>query len=259
MKHILAMVFLFLGTMAFAGGLVGPPLDDPYVNVPPTDMSGIYIGVSISGTQGTEVGVDEWSETTQEEWEEPIMDKCPKDGGHSGGIKCTFPDNIDVTEIFPGIERCRGYSQTCRMNGNRVFIKGAEGDFYVYNTGETETVYGPEIVTFFEEAWKLVSEEATIGGHIGFREYVGPGLVGFEVGSNGTIHTAEIQVGLQLDNVFAYGLAGVASYNDQDGTILGAGADWYFAYNKSLGAKYTVGDFGSIETDTLGIRASYHY
>jgi hypothetical protein len=241
----------------------GPSLatSDPVVTPlpkPAPSFTGLYAGLSFGNTEARSRIERDRSETTQEEWDEPVMDTCEFDGIHSGGKKCTFDDGVDIADLFPGIAPCEGYSQTCDMGNNRVFIKGASGDIYTYDTGETETFYGPEITEYFTETVTKFIDEGQVGGFVGYR--FGSTLIGgIEIGSDGTMSTLEASAGYQIGRALPYAFAGVGMYDDEDGTVYGAGADFMLRQSILVGGKFTKGEFTNTDTETFGVRVAFKF
>lgn len=244
-----------LATTAHAGNLVTEGLADPIVLTPPvyqTGWSGLYGGLSFGNTEARSQG----SNTYRDESQEPISDVCHFDGGHSGGKKCTFPDGVAQT-LFPDAPRCgRDYAQTCFMSENRVFIKGASGTSYTYETGEFETTYGPEITEYFTE----FVENGDVGGFLGYRFDLTPSLVGgFEVNATEDMLTGEGQLGLPMGNLLPYVAAGFGQYDGNSGSMYAVGADLRVSERMFAGVRYQAGDFGDIETETLSARIGWAF
>lgn len=243
-------VTALLATTASAGNLVTEGVEDPTVLAPPvyaTGWAGPYAGLSFSRTEARVQG----SDTYRDEYEEAVTDVCHFDGGHSGGKKCTFPDGVAQT-LFPDAPHCnRRYSQTCFMSDNRVFIKGASGSSYEYNTGEARTVYGPHVTEYFTD----LVEHGDVGGFAGYRFDLTPSIVGgLEVNAAEDVLTGEIQAGYAMGELLPYIAVGTGQYDGNSGSFYGVGADFRVSQSMFVGGKYTVGEFDGVETETLAVR-----
>jgi opacity protein-like surface antigen len=236
---------------AYAGGLSDPIVTPPIASsVPPqTSWTGPYVG--IFGGQRTIDTTSEISrQTVTPTYEEiPIYDQCKDDGGHSGGDKCSGDrDNIDLT-FGPDLPFHNGWKNT-GLYGNdqdRAFLlneavtivdgegnvisqgvtdgTNPSGTLYRLDTGETETVRGPDLIETFVETVNGEETDTTFGGFVGYRYDAGSYVVGAEAGSDGTLHTLEAHVGLPVENVLPYAFAGYATDGDQSGASYGAGID----------------------------------
>lgn len=254
------IAFLLAASQGDAGGLSNPII--PADPVPPqvqNSWAGGYAGLSFGQTSATINETREYSETTQDSEEVPVIDECAFDGGHSGGKKCTFDQGVDIHALFPGLQSCnRNYSETCDMGGNRVFIKGATGTTYAYDTGETTTVYGPEVVTYFSETVTSMVESGDVGAFAGYRWEMGA-IVGVEAATDGTLSTLEASAGLPMGNVLGYAFVGAGQYDGASGGVYGLGADLAIGDDWLVGIKGTIGEFGDTETETVALRVGYRF
>lgn len=258
MKTIITAMAILAPLTATAGGLSEPiserPTARPQISTPAfvTGWAGAYAGLSFGRTEARTQG----SETYQEEYEEPVTDVCRFDGGHSGGRKCTFPVGVGQS-LFPDAPRCHGnYSQTCFMSENRVFIKGATGTSYEYETGETTTVYGPEVTRYFTD----LVEEGDVGGFAGYRWDITPSVVGgAEVSATDDMLTGEVHVGFPVGDILPYVAIGIGQFDGASGTVYSAGADLRVTERAFIGGKFSVGEFGDVETETVSVRVGWSF
>ena len=258
-KILLTACLFVAASASFADGPGEPPyMEPPVIALDAPAAFGFYGGLAFNNTEATSRTTTEWSEERQDSEEVPILDSCQFDGGHSGGKKCTFAPGVAQT-LFPDAPDCGGnYAETCFMTDNRVFILGATGDAYVYDTGETETVYGPVYTEYFSETVRNFVEGGKVGGFVGVS--YGETLVGrFELGADGELFTAEAHLGYAFGSLMPYAFVGAGQYDQQAGTVYGAGVDLDVGANMMVGAKWTEGSFGGTETQTIGLRVGVRF
>lgn len=272
----LAILMLAAPSIAMADG-PAPGTYDPIVTAPPApaySFAGFYGGLSFTQTEATVKDRVQITETTPTSEEVPIEAECIYTSSHSGGGKCAFPDGITELE-FPGLERCNGkYGDTCLIRRNKdgsdytFVLGGAKGEAYQYDTGETRTVAGPDLVETFSESITDLIETGTAGVFVGYAHELGNGLIGrAQIGSDGTITSMEAQAGLQIGRALPYAFAGPAHFDqnggfDFDGTngiIYGAGIDYLLTTQLIGGARCAAGDFESDTTVGCGVQLALRF
>ena len=286
MKTTLTLAAMLAATTAHAGGLSDPIVTPPVsIGTPAqaSSWSGPYVfafGGQLNVTTRTEI----MGETVTPTYEErPVYDWCKDDGGHGPktGEKCEGDaDHIDRT-FGPDLGGHNHYTQTGFMSANRVFLyqepvtivdsngnvlgqgitdgTNPSGTLYRLETGETETVRGPDL----RETWvKTLIDEAqasTFGAGIGYRHDFGGLVIGAELASDGDMTTAEVQVGYGLGTILPYAFAGGSMYGDEQGTSYGVGADLRVWERWIIGVGYRVADFDTTSTESGFVRVGFSF
>lgn len=142
----------------------------------------------------------------------------------------------DWTGLYAGVSAERSSSST---EDQRCFKLGQPKDcndpiFEVY----------PELKVI--ETFSVSSSSTEPGAFVGYRHDFGKIVGGIELSATEASEAAELQLGLDLNRVLVYGLAGSDGY--------GAGADVQLGKRLFLGAKYVKGDDSDRAVARFGIR-----
>lgn len=159
------------------------------------------------------------------------------------------PASADWTGPYVGLTYGRTSAETSSQSCRKVF----DGvDYGPYACDDPVFDYFPGSKVVDTETTSTSSDD--IGAFAGWRYDFGDVVGGIEVGAIGDMTSAEVQVGLDLGRVLAYGLAGGAKMGDESGAIYGAGVDVSLGQRWLLGIKHTTGDAGDLTTLRVGIR-----
>lgn len=175
----------------------------------------------------------------------------------------TAPDRTsgDWTGFYAGLSYGRSetsesrptFAQRCYklFEGVRFVYPGEDGPRLLDCDDETFTFWGAEAETVDVPTGTITETAKTdsLGAFAGYRHDFGRIVGGVEIGVMDDQTTAEVQLGLDLGPVLAYGLAGSG-----DGMIWGVGADVQIGKRLMVGAKVTDGDAGRVATIRVGIR-----
>jgi len=253
MKHTIAALAILAATPLTAGGLSDPIVTPPIVssNPPSVDrFAGFYAGGFAGQSTIKRPYEHERIEITPTEREVPVYDTCKDDGGHSGGEKCRGNrKHIDLT-FGPDLGGHNRYTQTGFISDDRVFLKGEpvtivddsgavlgegvadgtnpSGTLYRLDTGETQTIAGPDLVETFIDVLTGDTSDATYGAFAGYRFGVADGVyAGAEVSASNVMTTAEVTGAVAAGNMIITASGGWADMDGADGTTFGVAADYH--------------------------------
>ena len=245
---------LLMTTASHADGIqppwVEPPITQP---APAPSFAGFYAGLSYGRTDVT-TDIDN------------IHVRECQFGTKHGQRKCAHGGHEESPEIM-ALER-----------GNAPWNNWSGGDPVVYDEhqglmyGEADSTFryttlssaDPVAVKGKDALNVLVDiithDDSTSEGAGVFAGYrVGSTMIGgVEVSSDGTLSTAELSGGLALGSVLPYGFVGFGQYDGAEGTVAGAGVDVLIG-GFLIGGKWTSGDFGDTQTNTVGARVAYRF
>ena len=104
-----------------------------------------------------------------------------------------------------------------------------------------------------------LTEDGEMGGFVGYRQTLGTAIVvGAEAGVIGDLKTLEAHAGLAVGNVLPYAFAGVGQFDGTDGNVYGGGVDVQLG-SVLVGVKHTIGEFGTIESETTSLRVGFSF
>lgn len=254
----LTTALIALAVPALADGPTVPRYDPPVqpLPVPPSTFAGGYVGLSFGRTTET-TNIDDIYVRECQFGDAHKERKCAY-GGHEDSVEiAALERNHAPWKNFPG-------GDPIVYDEHRFIMYGEADSVFTYTTssgGDPMPVAGKDALNVLVDT---ISESETtesgIGAFAGYRwELTRSVLAGVEVSTDGTLSTAEANLGYACGNVLGYVFAGGAQYDGLDSAVYGAGLDYRVSENWTVGGKFTAGDFGDTTTETAALRVAFNF